>query len=245
LPSNNKTPIIITRRKIKDLKIEQKLKALGRIYEIYDAFAADLDVACQKHCARCCTRNVTLTTVEAYKILNSLASVEKARLVQCISRDSHRKRFQPQVTTNRIAELCLQGEPLPQEASDENWGVCPVLEDATCPLYPHRPFGCRCFVSKVDCRRAGCADVDAYTLTVNNIFHQIIEHLDAGGRTGNFSDVLLWLSSDENRRVYQSGRPAGSGSGLIANYPLKVLMIPPEHRPRAEPLIQKIRSITI
>lgn len=227
------------------MNIEQKLKALDRIYEIYDAFAADLDVACRKRCARCCTRNVTLTTVEAYKILNSLASTEKAQLVQWIKQESHRKRFQPQVTINRIAELCLQDQPLPQEASDENWGACPVLDDKTCPLYPHRPFGCRCFVSKVDCRRTGCADVDDYTLTVNNIFLQFIEHLDAGGHTGNFSDVLMWLASDENRRVYQSGQPAGNGSGLIANYTLKVLMIPPEHRLRAEPLIQKIRSISI
>lgn len=227
------------------MNIEQKLKALDRIYEIYEAFAAYLDVACQKHCARCCTRNVTLTTVEAYKILNSLAPVDKARLIKWIKQELHRKRFQPQATTNRIAELCLQGEPLPQETSDENWGVCPMLEDDTCPLYPHRPFGCRCFVSKVDCRRTGCADVNNYTLTVNNIFLQIIEHLDAGGGTGNFSDVLLWLAADENRRAYQSGLLAGSGSGLIANQPLKFLMIPPEHRIQAEPLIQKIRSITI
>jgi hypothetical protein len=226
------------------LKIEEKLRALNRLYEIYDAFAADLDVACQKHCARCCTRNVTLTTVEAFNILYSLASVEKARIVQWIEQESHRKRFQPQATTNRIAELCLQGEPLPQEASDESWGVCPVLEDDTCPLYPYRPFGCRCFVSKVDCRKTGCADVDDYTLTVNNIFLQIIEHLDANGGTGNFSDVLPWLSVDENRRIYQSGQLTGSGSGLVANQPLKFLMIPPEHRIQAEPLIQEIRSIT-
>ncbi len=53
------------------------------------------------------------------------------------------------------------------------------------------------------------------------------------------------LAADENRRAYQSGLLAGSGSGLIANQPLKFLMIPPEHRLQAEPLIQKIRSITI
>jgi hypothetical protein len=79
---------------------------------------------------------------------------------------------------------------------------------------------------------------------VNNIFLQIIEHLDANGGTGNFSDVLPWLSVDENRRIYQSGQLTGSGSGLVANQPLKFLMIPPEHRIQAEPLIQEIRSIT-
>ena len=50
------------------MNLAKKLVVLEQIYEIYDNFAKGLDVACKKYCANCCTRNVTMTTLEGYKI---------------------------------------------------------------------------------------------------------------------------------------------------------------------------------
>ena len=63
------------------MDIEQKLALLDQIDGLYDAYAATLDLACQKGCDSCCTRNVTLTTLEAYRLLERLAPVQCAPLL--------------------------------------------------------------------------------------------------------------------------------------------------------------------
>ena len=50
------------------MNLQRKMAVLERIYEIYDNFTKGLDVACKKQCANCCTCNVTMTTLEGYKI---------------------------------------------------------------------------------------------------------------------------------------------------------------------------------
>ncbi|MBU0698368.1 MAG: hypothetical protein KKE59_02915, partial [Proteobacteria bacterium] len=56
------------------MSTDTKLAVLDRIYEIYDDFVGKLDVACQKYCTRCCTCNVTLTTLEGYQLAEYLVS---------------------------------------------------------------------------------------------------------------------------------------------------------------------------
>jgi hypothetical protein len=51
------------------MELSKKLAALANIYGIYDTFSASLDSACRKYCNHCCTTSVTVTTVEAYKII--------------------------------------------------------------------------------------------------------------------------------------------------------------------------------
>ena len=51
------------------MELSKKLAALKKMYGIYDKFAASLDLACRKYCTHCCTTSVTLTTVEAYKMI--------------------------------------------------------------------------------------------------------------------------------------------------------------------------------
>lgn len=46
------------------MNIDKKRVVLEQIYEIYDNFSKGFDVACKKYCANCCTRNVTMTTLE-------------------------------------------------------------------------------------------------------------------------------------------------------------------------------------
>jgi hypothetical protein len=77
------------------------------------------------------------------------------------------------------------------------------------------------------------------------VFLQHLEHIDAQGYTGNFADVMQFLSSAENRAGYTGGRLGPAPAGLAANQPVFVLMIPPEHRQRIQPLLSQIRSIQV
>jgi hypothetical protein len=45
-------------------------------------------------------------------------------------------------------------------------------------------------VSKRCCSETGFAEMDPVVMTVNDVFMQFIEHLDTGGFSGNFTDVL-------------------------------------------------------
>ncbi len=100
-------------------------------------------------------------------------------------------------------------------------------------------------VSKRNCRETGYADMDPLVLTVNNICLQYIEHIDVHGFTGNLSDVLGVMAKEQNRQKYKSSQLKVSGTSLIANRPLKVLMIPPEHRLEAKPILDSLNSIQI
>ena len=82
-------------------------------------------------------------------------------------------------------------------------------------------------------------------LSVNTVFLQSIEHLDADGCTGNLLDMLGVMASEKNRRYYENNSFRCSNVGLIPNQPLKVLMIPPEHRTRMQPILQSLREIRI
>jgi hypothetical protein len=51
------------------------------------------------------------------------------------------------------------------------------------------------------------------------------------------------MASEDNRRAYEKGELNCEDNGLIVNWELKVLMIPPEHRARIEPILQQLREI--
>jgi Fe-S-cluster containining protein len=227
------------------MTIEQKLDLLNRIYGIYDAFARDLDVACQKYCAHCCTANVSLTTLEGYRLMHSLEPDQFESLQRCIVPTSVKRVFRPQLTTNRIAELCRQGREIPEEDFGDPAEKCPLLEENTCPVYPLRPFGCRCLVSRVPCSESGIAEMPDFVLSVNTVFLQTIEHLDSAGCTGNLVAVLLCLLSDENRQAFREDRLSCSAKGLTANHRLTVLMVPPEHRDRLQPILDALGNLSI
>jgi hypothetical protein len=82
-------------------------------------------------------------------------------------------------------------------------------------------------------------------LTVNDVLLQYLEHIDAKGYTGNFADVMRFLEADQNRQNYAAGRFGAAPAGLVANQPVFVLMIPPEHRERIEPQLNQLRSIHV
>ncbi len=226
-----------------DYKIKRAV--LGRMYEIYDEFIAGIDLDCKKYCDHCCTRNVTMTTLEGMMIVDHLDMAGFLEMEKQIREKSDKKGFVPKITINRLADICAgDGDP-PEESVDPDAGPCPVLNESTCPIYPVRPFGCRCMVSKRNCGQTGFADMDDFVLSVNDVFMQYIEHIDAQGFTGNFTDIMRYFEEDENRFAYMAGRQGEKGEGLIQNQPVFVLMVPPAHREKLQPLMDAIRTIKV
>ena len=227
------------------MEIDRKLMALDRIYAVYDEFVRIQDTACKIHCHQCCTTHVTLTTLEAYKVCETLPPAERAKLFRRIREASGLKRFRPAVSTNALAELCAKDEDLPPENEASTSEKCPLLAQDLCSVYALRPFNCRCFISRTPCGEKGYAAVDEAVLAVNTLFFQTVEHVDADGCSGNLLDVLDVLAREEKRTAYADGALHCTGNGLIANRPMKVLMLPPEQRERIEPILSKLRAIRI
>ncbi len=225
------------------MDLNSKLGILDQIYRVYDEFVAGLHTACKKYCAGCCTRNVTLTTLEGYFIATHMISYGKSSLFENIERAIPERRFQPKTTTNRLADLCMKGEDPPEEKHENLSESCPLLKDNLCPIYPVRPFGCRCLVSKQDCRKQGYAEIDPFILSVNNLFLQFIEHVDFQGFSGNLIDVLKFMASKNNRRSYKRNTLNNPDTGLIPNLKITVLMIPPEHRVEIKPILNALQNI--
>jgi len=226
------------------MDLHSKIAVLDQIYTVYDEFVDRLDIACKKYCAGCCTRNVTLTSLEGYLIATQMISSGKSNLFENIESALPKKRFYPLTTTNRLADLCMKGEDFPEEKHHASNERCPLLKDNLCPIYPVRPFACRCFVSKKACRKQGYAEVDPFVLSVNNLFLQVIEHVDFQGFSGNLIDILKFMASKGNRLSYKRNTLDPPGTGLIPNQKITVLMIPPEHRVEITPILKALQNIT-
>ncbi len=227
------------------MDIQRKLRALDRIYAVYDEFVRLQDSACKPQCHRCCTTHVTVTTLEAYKICETLPSSEREKIFRRIREASGLKRFRPAITTNALAELCARDEDLPAENEDHGSQSCPLLAQDLCSIYALRPFNCRCFISRTPCDQQGHADLDEAVLAVNTLFLQTIEHVDAEGCSGNLLDVLEVLANEEKRQAYASGTVDCAANAMIANRPVKILMLPPEHRGKIEPILHRLRQIRV
>ena len=227
------------------MELAKRISVLDKIYAIYDDFVAKLDLACKEKCTYCCTTHVTLTTLEGYRIISRRTSNHKADLIQKVKLNLTQQRFQPKITTNHLATLCAEGIEPPYETSEPEGKKCSLLADSLCAIYKWRPFGCRCLVSRYNCREKGYAEIDDFVLSVNTVFLQTIEHVDVNGCTGNLMDVLNVMSSEHNQTAYENNALNCQNAGLISNHPLKVLMIPPEHRPRMEPILQALRQIKL
>lgn len=225
------------------MELRQKLFFLKQIYRIYDDFVSALDVACKKYCSRCCTNNVVMTTLEGYLIAQNILENEPNDLFEKVKTGVAKQRFLPQTTTNKMADLCLKGKDLPQEDLTHPEDICPFLTDDECPIYSVRPFTCRCLISKHDCRGKGYADVEPFALTVSHLLLQFIEHIDAGGFSGNLIDILIFMAVKDNCKAYETNRMKNLDNFLISNLPITVLMIPPEHRIRAQPIIDDVYRI--
>ena len=227
------------------MDITAKLKVLDQIYSLYNYFTGGWDYACQRYCAYCCTSKVTMTTLEGYKIVEHCTSHDKPDLFEKLKSGSCRSRFQPKITTNKLTELYAQKDDMPDEKDDSFSGKCPLLVNNECPVYQVRPFGCRCFVSIHSCQKKGYAEIDPILVTINTLFLQFIEHVDSQGCSGNLTDMLMFMQSKANQQAYKSNRIVKPAGALVANHPIKVLFIPPEHKNRVKPVLQALYNIKV
>lgn len=225
--------------------LKNKLDALKQVYTVYGSSTAESDVACTAKCSQCCTADVTLTTLEAYHLWRDMHPREKNRLQERLKAVEDTNRFRPLMTTNQLADLCAAGREPPTEERAAETPRCPLLVGDLCTQYELRPFHCRCMVSRKTCRERGRAEMDAYTLALNTIFLQVIEHLDRPGCTGNLLDLLPLVQSESFREAYENGRCDCSKDDLITNQPMKVLMLPPEYKDRLAPVIRSLQSIRL
>ncbi len=224
------------------MSIEIKLSILNRFYRVFDRFTKEMNLACKRFCSFCCTANVTMTTLEACNIAAGLDKAGLNIVEEKLEKATANKRFKPLVTTNELAVMAISGKEPPPEISDPSWGPCPLLENNECTIYPLRPFGCRGMISTRVCEKEGFAVMEPFTITVNNIFLQYIEHIDSQGFSGNLTDVLLFMAENKNLNAYCKNSINKNPPGLIPNMPVKVLMIPPEHRKKAEPVIKSLHG---
>ena len=82
--------------------------------------------------------------------------------------------------------------------------------------------------------------MDEFMLTLNNVFIQYIEHVDAAGYTANLTDMLLWFSGEEKMKAYEVGSLDAPEGSFIKNWEMKMLMVPPEHRKEMEPILARL-----
>ena len=222
-------------------KINDRVNVLKRVYELYDHLVSDSASVCRKACALCCTANVTMTNLEGRFIRFHLPKEALADLKDRVLKAKPLTRFQPKTTPNRMAILCMEGKPIPEETVPENSSPCPLLTGDICSIYPFRPFGCRSMFSITDCHGAGYAQMDDLLLSINTVFQQFIEHLDTPGVTGNLTDVLVMELMPGDLCLWESKNPIPKG--MVENQPIKRVMIPPEHRERIYHVVQQLNRI--
>ncbi|MFW6052782.1 MAG: YkgJ family cysteine cluster protein [Desulfosalsimonas sp.] len=215
---------------------DTSLEALSKIYRLYDDYINSFSLACTKYCSDCCTTALTLTSLEGLMIYKFLDPATRETVFEKLLACSNMNRFRPAMTTNQYARLCSEHREPPEENYPEEPDRCPFLENNACSIYPVRPFGCRCMISDHPCHRTGNASMDDFTLTVNTMFLQIIEHLDQKGFSGNLIDVMLRISAKQDKKI-----PADCST--VANHPITVLMIPPEHQRKVSPLLTTLNHI--
>ncbi len=218
---------------------ESRLAALEAVYRLYDRFVEGLNLFCRRGCAHCCTANVTLTSLEARYLLDAVPRSVRSNLLQRLAAQAARRSPAAPLTTNKLARLCAEGRTPPEVPEVADAGRCPLLTRETCPVYTARPFACRCLVSTSDCDVSGCASMDEFTLSLNTVFLQCIEHLDASGVSGSLAVLPAWLGRFPGRVPPPD---TSLPSGLAANSPLTVLMVPPEQRAAMAPWLERLRQ---
>lgn len=220
-----------------------KLDVLKKVYALYDTAVGHFQAECHPKCSSCCTCNVTVTRLETAFLIDCLTDTERKALGNRLAHYFPEQRYIPKMTTNCFARLCAQGKTIPEEDNDPSWGRCPILEDDMCGLYHTRPFGCRALMSQVSCEKNGYAQVPPIVLSINNLFVQYIEHLDAKGFSGNLSDMLT-VFLPVGRAGPCPGSPGNTNDArFVFNEKITVLMVPPEHRQKLGPLLGQLSGL--
>lgn len=225
------------------MDIDNKLQQLDQIYSLHEAFTGELKKACSRGCSTCCTINVTLTTLEGIKIIQYLETSSRLDDLSILDLIKDKTRFQPLITTNRFAELCLKKEEIPEENNIPDWGICPFLKEDTCSIYEVRPMGCRSMMSQEICSMEGSAIMNDDVVTLNTVILQFLEHIDIPGFYGNLTDILSYLKTNDFLGMDGEHSSQETRLNILKNNQIKMLLVPPDHREKILPAIEKLQAI--
>lgn len=228
--------------------INIRLAILEKIYELYDEVLNDFSFFCHKGCGVCCTRNVTLTSLEGFFLIEHIdkkkSSGSNERFEDVLKKTVSLPRFIPRTTANGFASLMMSGVEEPDELIDPSWTPCPFLGiDGVCGVYDARPFNCRCMHSEEKCESGGYSVLSPFVVTLNNVFLQYIEHLDKKGFVSNLSDMCLWMADSGNRQSYSDGRLSDLPSDFVMCMAMPFIMAPPEHQDRLRPILKSLSDV--
>ena len=204
---------------------------LATLHDAFAQWAEPFAFACRKGCATCCTRSVTMTSLEGDGIITFLT--EGDRLAElagpAFAPAASRVGRTGQCTTNTFVAAHLKGESV---AEAESWDLrpCPFLAEESCTIYPVRPFGCRLFASLDPCAASGVAEMPPGYLAGATALLQCIEHLDSNGCWGTMVEVLAGM---------HTGQAASGGQPTV---PLPGFLLAPDEGELVEPLLEGLFS---
>ena len=180
--------------------VKIKKQALAAVYNVYSEWVDGLPLACRKGCAACCTRSVTMTSLEGELVLDFVERAGRGKRLREMLIKAGQGQSKAAITTNQYAAACLNQREVDCDIPG-SWDMrpCVFLAENTCSIYAVRPFGCRSFGSLVQCDTEGAAVMTPIHLSVNTVFTQVIEHISSdGGYWSTMTDILLGLAVGRN-----------------------------------------------
>ena len=213
----------------------RKKELLYTICEIYSGWVERFPLVCRKGCADCCTRSVSMSSLEGLVIADFIKKDNRAEWLRKKLASTARGKSSAVISMNQFAAACLRQEEMDVDCVS-GWDLTPCffLEDGSCTIYGVRPFGCRSFGSLVRCAETGAAEMAPIHLAVNTVFTQIIEQLSSGwGYWGNMADILADLPGVE------SGRRAGN---IVPAQPIPGFLLAPHEKKVVRGLLRQFQE---
>lgn len=228
-----------------EIMINTRLSILDKIFALYEDIIHDYPLSCKKGCNSCCTRNVTVTSLESFLVSDCILSERVQSFSDSLKKSITLPRFIPKTTSNGFASIIMSGGEEPEEFIDASWKPCPFLASSgECGIYDVRPFHCRCMHSEQVCEDGGYSVLPPFIVTLNNVFLQYIEHLDKNGFVANLTDAIAWMSDSANMESYAIGSGLNSlPTDFVRCMAMPFLMVPPEHQEQIKPVLRAIAEI--
>jgi len=207
---------------------ETKKQVLEAVYDVYSQWIKRFPLACRKGCGACCTRSVTMTSLEGEVIFDFVRKNGREKWLREKLARAGAGKSKAGVTTNQFAAACLNHQEVEGDLQDSwDFTPCIFLAENICSIYAVRPFGCRSFGSLEECAAGSSAAMAPIHLAVNTVFSQIIEHVSSDGGYWSFmTDILQSLAGSRNR--YETSRllPARPVPGfLLESHEVQVVKV--------------------